>query len=189
MQQARIYRAWFPSEIFWKYGNDVQREKTIACCMGIMWCCAKLEAIGNPRAKLSQIYDIASIFTQFCAYVRQLKKFSMDTKFRDFIVPWSIAALKFFKENISTNFGLIAVFVKVALEITKRVQHYVWLIHRFSWFFEISHVYLPLAEWVIKTFRKHPKSSKFVCIKSSLQFMQNLMIPQISSNRFLWNFA
>ena len=142
------------------------------------------------------------MFTQFCANVRQLKKFSMDTKFKDFIVHWSIAALNFFKENISTNFGFIAVFVKVALEITKRVQHYVWLINRFSWFFEISQVYLPLAgcrvhkghlqnKWVIKTFGKHPKRTKFVCIKSSLQFMHNLypfcrnsMIPQICSYKF-----
>ena len=131
----------------------------------------------------------------------------MDTKFRDFIVHWSVPALKFFKENISKNFGLIAVLVKVALEITKRVQHYVWLIHRFSWFFEIAQVYLPLTgcrvhkghlqnEWVIKTFPKHLKSSKFFCIKSSLQFMhylypfcRNSRIPQISSYRFLWNFA
>ena len=33
---------------------------------------------------------------------------------------WSIAALKFFKGNLSWNFGLIAVFVKVALEIYKK---------------------------------------------------------------------
>ena len=30
MQEARIYRAWLPSEIFPKYGNAVEREKTIA---------------------------------------------------------------------------------------------------------------------------------------------------------------
>ena len=46
-------------------------------------------------------------------------------------------------------------------------------------FFEIAQVYLRLAgcrlyeghlqnEWVLKTFRKYPKSGKFVCIKSSL---------------------
>ena len=39
-----------------------------------------------PEQKLSQIYDIASIFTHFCAHVRQLKKFSIDTKFGDLIV-------------------------------------------------------------------------------------------------------
>ena len=32
-------------------------------------------------------YEIASIFTQFWDYVRQVKKFSMDTKFGDFILP------------------------------------------------------------------------------------------------------
>ena len=52
--------------------------------------------------------------------VRQVKKFSMDTNFGHFIVHWSIAALKVFKQNQSTNFGLIAVFVKVASEITKK---------------------------------------------------------------------
>ena len=36
--------------------------------------------------------------------------------------------MKFLKENLSTNFGLIAVFVKAALEITKRERHCVRLI-------------------------------------------------------------
>ena len=73
--------------------------------------------------------------------------------------------------------------------------------------FEIAQVYLPSAAsrvykghlqnecGVIKSFRKHPKSSKFVCIKSSLQYMHNLYpfyrnskISQNSSYRFLWNF-
>ena len=35
----------------------------------------------------------------------------------------NIAALRFLKENLLKNFGLIAVFVKVAFEITKRAQH------------------------------------------------------------------
>ena len=142
--------------------------------------------------------------------VRQLQKFSMDTKFGYFTVSWLIAALKFFEENLSTNFGLVVVFVKVALEITKRAQHCVLLIDMFSYFryfFEIALVYLRLAgcraykghlqnEWVIKTFRKPPKGSKFVRIKPSLQFMHNLYpfcrnskISRNSSNRFLWNFA
>ena len=121
---------------------------------------------------------------QLCAYVRQLKNFSMDT---DFIVQWSIAALIVFKENRTTNFGLIAVFVKGTLEITKRAQHCVWLIHMLSWLIEIAQVYLRLVgcsmhkghvqnEWVIKTFRKHPKGSKFVCTKSSLHFIHNLYL-------------
>ena len=49
---------------------------------------------------------------------------------------------------------------------------------------------------VIRTFQKHPKSSKFVCIKSCLQFMQivypfcrNSEISWNSLYRFLWNFA
>ena len=51
--------------------------------------------------------------------------------------------------------------------------------------FEIVQVYLRLAdcrvykghlqnEWAIKPFRKYPKSNKFVCVKSSLQFMHNV---------------
>ena len=45
-----------------------------------------------------------------------------------FLVQWSIAALKFFKENVSTNFDYIAFFVKVASEIAKRVQCCVCLV-------------------------------------------------------------
>ena len=131
----------------------------------------------------------------------------MDTKFGDFILHWTIAALKFFKENLLTNFGLIEVFVKVVLESTKKAQHCVWLIHMFSYFFEISQGYLRLVscrvskghlqnEWVIKTIRKHPKCGKFVCMKSSLQFMhklypfcRNSKISWISFYRFLRNFG
>ena len=92
-----------------------------------------------------------------------------------FVEHWSIVARKSFKENLSTNFGLIAVFVKVAFEITKRAQHCVLPhLHVFV-FFEIAQVYLRLTgckvyeghlqnDWVIKTFWKHPKSSKFVFI-------------------------
>ena len=99
---------------------------------------------------------------------------------------WSIAALKFFKGNLSWNFGLIAVFVKVALEIIQKelsIASYPDS-HDFV-LFEIAQVYLRLAdcrvykghlqnEWAIKPFQKYPKSSKFVCVKSSLQFMHNL---------------
>ena len=38
-----------------------------------------------PEQRNIQIYDIASTFTHFCAHVRQLEKFSMDTKFWDLI--------------------------------------------------------------------------------------------------------
>ena len=50
----------------------------------------------------------------------QPTKVSMDENFAGFIVHWSIAAMKFFKENPMTKFGLIAVFVKLTFEITKR---------------------------------------------------------------------
>ena len=80
--------------------------------------------------------------------VRQLQKFSMDTKLGYFTVHWLIAALKFFKENLSTNFGLVAVFVKVVLEITKRAQQCVLLIDMFPCFFEIALVYLRFNSWL-----------------------------------------
>ena len=141
------------------------------------------ESRDKRKSQLSQIYDIASIFPRFCAHVRQLKKFSMDTKFGNFIVHWSTATLKFLTENLTTNFGLIAVFVKVALESTKKAQHCVLLINMFSCFFFKSRIagcrvykgHLQ-HEWVIKTCRKRPKSSKFVYIKSSHQFMHNLYL-------------
>ena len=48
-------------------------------------------------------------------------------------------------ENLSKNFGLIAVFAKVAFEITKRAQNCVFPhLHVFV-FFEIARVYLRLA--------------------------------------------
>ena len=49
-------------------------------------------------------------------------KFSMDAKFRHFIVHCIIAGVGILEENLWTNFGLIAVFVKEAFEITKRAQ-------------------------------------------------------------------
>ena len=65
-----------------------------------------------PKQKIIQINHIASIhvLTQFCAFVRQLKMFQW--KIGHLAAHWSIAALKFFKENLSSNFCLIAVFVK-----------------------------------------------------------------------------
>lgn len=53
-----------------------------------------------------------------------------------------------------------------------------------------------LNEWVFKTFWKLPRSSKLVCLKSSLQFTHKLYpsrgnskIPRNSFYIFLWNFA
>ena len=85
-----------------------------------------------------------------------------------------IAALKFFEESLSTNFGLIAVFVKVALEITKKLSiAFYWFTCFHVFFFEIEDVYLRSAgcrvykghlqnEWVKKAFRKHSKSSRSI---------------------------
>ena len=57
---------------------------------------------------------------------------------------WPIAAPDFFLRKSIEEFGLIAVFVRVALELTKRAQHCALLIHLFScfFFFEIAQVYL-----------------------------------------------
>ena len=73
-----------------------------------------------PKQRIIQIYHIVSIFTQFFAYVRQLKNVTMNMKNGHFIVHW---ITEIFNENLSSNFSLIAVFVKVALKITKRAQH------------------------------------------------------------------
>ena len=54
--------------------------------------------------------------------MRQLEKFSIDTKFRDLIVHGSITVLKKFKKNLLTNFVLIAVFMKVVLELQKELS-------------------------------------------------------------------
>ena len=120
--------------------------------------------------------------------------------------------VKKFWKNLSTNFVLIAVFVKLALKITKRTQYCGFtLIHTtFSCvskspkctcvqrLLECIRSYTGHLknEWVIRPFRKHPKSSKFVCIEFSLQCMHNLFhfyrnskISWNSSYRFLWNFA
>ena len=99
MEQARIYRAWLPSKIFPKYGNAVEREKTIANRLRRATKRGKFSRAARvcgvvlnskhyeiPEQKFRSIYDMSSIFAQFCAYVRQLKKFSIETKFGDFIV-------------------------------------------------------------------------------------------------------
>ena len=283
MQHVRIYCAWLPSVAFPNYGNVVEREKTVvnrlrrATTHG-KFSRAELDVVLNsrlwkiPKQKIIQINHIASIFTQFWAFVRQFKMFQWTRKFRHF-VHWLIAVLKFFKENPSSNFGLIAVFVKVAgfANTPKRVNYDQSLLddrpHGFElsriagqwtatatlclmilytcrdhvpeslildsyyskmtpkfvkqkshWlhssitfanpevaseklqkelsiafypdsrvfmFLKIAQVYMRFAdcrvykghlrnEWAIMPFRKHPKSSKFVCINSSLQFMHTL---------------
>ena len=71
----------------------------------------------------------------------------MDTKFWGFIEHWSIVERKFFKENLSTNFGLIAVFVKVAFEINYKTSSALPFcpdLHIFV-FFETAQVYLRIA--------------------------------------------
>ena len=68
----------------------------------------------------------------------------MDTKLADFLEHLSILALKFFKENLSKNSGLIAVFVKVAFKITMLSIAFYLDLHVCG-FFEIAQVYLRLA--------------------------------------------
>ena len=47
--------------------------------------------------------------------IYKLKSFQIkiEMNFRGFIEHWSIVALKFFKENVLVNFGVMVVFVKV----------------------------------------------------------------------------
>ena len=61
----------------------------------------------------------------------------METKCGGFIEHWWIVVLKLFNENLSTNFGLIAVFVKVAFEIKElNTGFYPDKIHLFSCFWK-----------------------------------------------------
>ena len=104
----------------------------------------------------------------------------------------AIAALKFFEESLSTYFGLIAVFVKVALEITKKLSIAFYWFTCFHVFFEIEDVYLRSAgcrvykghlqnEWVKKAFRKHSKSSRSIlstAFSSSIIYTLFVEIPR-----------
>ena len=55
-----------------KISEGNQARQILVCCIGI-GCYAKLETTRNPRAKRNiKIYNIALIFTHFCAHVRQL---------------------------------------------------------------------------------------------------------------------
>lgn len=100
MRYARIYRTWLPSEIYsllftpilqhYHISEGFQRATKYGKFSRAAW---GFDVVLNmrqqevPEQKLSQIYDIALIyFTHFCTHVRQLQKFSIDTKFGDLIV-------------------------------------------------------------------------------------------------------
>ena len=96
MQHVRIYCAWLPSVAFPNYGNVEEREKTVvnrfrrATTHG-KFSRAELDVLLNsrlwkiPKQKIIQINHIASIFTQFWAFVRQFKMFQWTRKFRHFV--------------------------------------------------------------------------------------------------------
>ena len=172
--------------------------------MGI-WCYAQLKTIGNPRAKN---YPNLWHGVNFVPTLDNLKSFQYRHEIWEFYSTLrSLAALKNFEENLSTYFGSITVFMKEASKITVIFSAVFYPDSHVFKFFKIVQVYLHLAicrvykghlknKWVIRTFQKHPKSSKFVCIKSCLQFMQNVYpfcrnseISWNSSYRFLWNFT
>ena len=87
----------------------------------------------SDSQRIIQIYHIASVFLlNFAPSLGNLKYFSGQEN-RHFIVHWSIAALKLFQENLSLNFGLITVFLEVALQITKKSSALRFIpIHMFS---------------------------------------------------------
>ena len=126
-------------------------------------------------------------FAQFCANVRQLLKFSMDTKFGIYSTLVDCST-EIFQRKSFDEFCFHRCFRESSLEITKRAQHCVLLIHMLScFFFRITQVYLRSAGCKVykgqfvklmsdKNVRKHPKSSRFVCIKSSFQFIHNLYL-------------
>ena len=86
MQHTRIYCAWLPSEIYsllftpilataFHISERFQRETKHGKFSPAAWefdVVLNLRQYEVPEQKLSQIYDIALIFTHFCARVRQL---------------------------------------------------------------------------------------------------------------------
>ena len=98
MQCVRIYCPWLPLVAFPNYGNVVEKKKTVvnrllrATNHGKFLCAAwELDVVLNsrlwkiPKQKIIQIYHIASIFTQFWAFVRQFKMFQWTRKFGHFV--------------------------------------------------------------------------------------------------------
>ena len=162
--------------------------------MGI-WCYAQLKTIGNPRAKN---YPNLWHGVNFVLTLDNLKSFQYRHEIWEFYSTLrSLAALKNFEENLSTYFGSITVFMKEASKITVIFSAVFYPDSHVFKFFKIVQVYLHLAicrvykghlknKWVIRTFQKHPKSSKFVCIKSCLQFMQNVY-PFCRNSEISWN--
>ena len=112
MQQARIYRAWLPSEIFWKSGNDVEREKIIACCV-VIWCFAKLDS-GNRK---SQSKNSARSMTSL-QYLLNLAP-TLDNLTYSTLINCST---KIFQRKYIDEFWFNRCFRESSLEITKRVN-------------------------------------------------------------------
>ena len=114
------------------------------CLSSVVWSFAK---IYKRNFKISWSFYKKSIIKLCMNWrldfkCRQLNLLPLDIsiyKLKSFqikIEHWSIiVALKFFKENVLVNFGVMVVFVKVAFEITKRAQHSIFtLIYMFSCF-------------------------------------------------------
>ena len=73
----------------------------------------------RTRKELSKFITSLQYLLNFAPSLGNLKYFS-GQEIGHFIVHWSIAALKLFPENLSLNFGLITVFLEVALQIRKK---------------------------------------------------------------------
>ena len=84
----------------------------------------------------------------------------METKFGGFIEHWRIVVLKLLNENLSTNFGLIAVFMKVAFEIKELNTTFYPDSHVFL-FLEIRQVDLRLAGCRVQKGHIHLKTNKW----------------------------
>ena len=84
----------------------------------------------------------------------------METKFGGFIEHWWIVVLKLLNENLSTNFGLIAVFMKVAFEIKELNTTFYPDSHVFL-FLEIRQVDLRLAGGRVQKGHIHLKTNEW----------------------------
>ena len=104
--------------------------------------------------KFSTTLTSLQYLLKFAPMLDKLKSFQWTRNSgTDFIVHRSIAALKVFKENISTNLGLIAVFVNIAFEITKWAP---------------QHCVLP---WL--TFFCFRKLCKFTCVELAVECVRS----------------
>ena len=148
-----------------------------------IWCCAELGTAGN------EISISMTSLRYLLTFAAMLDNFKSHVFNRHEIRGFNSTLINYCDENdlnkLSANFFFNGGFRESSLRNYKESWALRFtLIHTFSCVLEscectcvqrLACVQGSFAnEWVIKPFLKHPKSSEFVCIKSSLQCMHNL---------------